>query len=254
MIYAIVILIFLSTWALMFALLLKVFNNEKPINKIKYYDESHSKIEEQNSEKESNKKRSVSLKLPKIFLSIKKKKELKLFDEQLTEGISIISNSLKAGYSFLQSMSVVMEETKDPFAKEFKTLFKEMSLGISEEEALGNLMNRVESEDLRLMVNAILIQKDIGGNLSEILDNIAETVRERQKIKNEIKTLTAQGRLSGWIVAMLPVFLGSFIFIFNREYMILLFTTPIGLAMVFAAFISQCFGFLMIRKIINIEM
>jgi len=112
----------------------------------------------------------ISTLLPKIFIYRKKNEKLKLFDEQLTEGISVISNSLKAGYSFLQSMSVVIEETKDPFAKEFKKLFKEMSLGISEEDALRNLMDRIDSEDLRLMINAILIQKDIGGNLSEILD------------------------------------------------------------------------------------
>ena len=129
-----------------------------------------------------------------------------------------------------------------------------MSLGISEEIALKNLLNKMESEDLRLIVNAILIQKDIGGNLSEILDNISDTIRERQKIQNELKTLTAQGRLSGIIVMLIPFFLGITIYLFNKEYIMLLFTTPIGLGMIIAAFINQIIGLIMIRKIIKIDM
>ncbi|MCM8710236.1 type II secretion system F family protein [Clostridium sp. SYSU_GA19001] len=192
--------------------------------------------------------------VPKLIIANKKKERIKLFDSQLNEGITIISNSLKAGYSFLQAVAVVTEETKAPFSKEFKKLLKEMSLGISEEDALKNLLGRMESEDLRLVMNAILIQKDIGGNLSEILDNISETIRERQKIKNELKTLTAQGRLSGVIVGLIPIVLGVAIYLFNKEYMILLFTTPLGIGMVIAAFISEIAGFFMIRKIVNIDM
>ena len=144
--------------------------------------------------------------LPKYIISKRKKDRMKLFDSQLNEGISIISNSLKAGYSFLKAVAVVSEETSDPFSKEFKKLLKEMSLGIAEEDSLKNLQNRMDSEDLKLIINAILIQKDIGGNLSEILDNIAETIMERQKMKNELKTLTAQGRLSGMILMLMPIF------------------------------------------------
>ena len=129
-----------------------------------------------------------------------------------------------------------------------------MSLGISEEDALKNLLSRVDSEDLRLIVNVILIQKDIGGNLSEVLDNISETIREREKIKNELKTLTAQGRLSGIILMLIPIFLGVTIYLFNKEYILLLFTTSIGLIMVAAAVLSELLGLLMIRKIINIDM
>lgn len=192
--------------------------------------------------------------IPRFIIIKKKKDRIKSFDNQLSEGITIISNSLKAGYSFLQAIAVVSEETKDPFSKEFKKLLKELSLGISEEEALKNLLFRLESEDLRLILNAILIQKDIGGNLSEILDNISETIRERQKIKDELKTLTAQGKLSGLIVMLIPIFLGATIYLFNKDYMMLLFTTPIGLGMIVASIISQIFGFLIIRNIISIEM
>lgn len=192
--------------------------------------------------------------LPRFIIASRKKERVKLFDYQLNEGVMVISNSLKAGYSFMQAVSVVVEETKDPFSKEFKKLLKEMSLGISEEDALRNLMARMESEDLKLIMNAILIQKDIGGNLSEILDNIGETIRERQKIQSELKTLTAQGKLSGMIVMLIPIFLGVIIYTFNKEYMILLFTTPTGLFMVAMAVFNQIIGFFMIRKIVNIDM
>ena len=191
--------------------------------------------------------------MPKVIISHRKKVRVKSFNDQLNEGTMIISNSLKAGYSFLQAIAAVSEETKDPFAKEFKKLLKEMSLGISEEIAFRNMLNRIESEDLRLIVNAILIQKDIGGNLSEILDNISDTIRERQKIQNELKTLTAQGRLSGIIVMLIPFFLGITIYLFNKEYMLLLFTTPVGLGMVTTAFLNQILGLIMIRKIIKID-
>lgn len=192
--------------------------------------------------------------VPRFVISKKKKERIKLFDSQLNEGITIISNSLKAGYSFLQAVGVVTEETQDPFSKEFKKLLKELSLGITEEEAMKNLLSRMESEDLRLIVNAILIQKDIGGNLSEILDSISETIIERQKIKNELKTLTAQGRLSGFVVMLLPILLGIVIYLFNKEYIMLLFTTSLGLTMIGTAVVSEIFGFILIRKIVDIEM
>lgn len=316
MIYAAVILVFLLTWALSSAIMITLFNKEKPIDKLKYFDEEYAFDERQKENKKnktsiikflsslvpkfkSNKKLELELmkadlpitveellvikilsssafaflgfavfknfiilvivyilvwNIPNFIISKRKKERIKLFDSQLNEGITIISNSLKAGYSFLQAVAVVSEETQDPFSKEFKKLLKEMKLRISEEEALKNLLIRVESEDLRLIMNAILIQKDIGGNLSEILDNISETIRERQKIKNELKTLTAQGKLSGIIVMLIPVFLGMVIYLFNKDYMMPLFTTGIGIAMVSAAIFNELLGFLIIRKIVNIEM
>jgi tight adherence protein B len=192
--------------------------------------------------------------IPRVLIASRKKEKIKQFDNQLNEGILVISNSLKAGHSFLQAVAITAEETKDPFSKEFKKLLKEMTLGVEEEEALKNLLLRVESEDLKLIINAILIQKDVGGNLSEILDNISETIRERQKIKNELKTLTAQGKLSGIIVGLLPVFLGLIFFLLNKEHMIVLFTTPLGLTMIGGAVVNEILGIFIIRKIVNIEM
>lgn len=319
MIYAAVILIFLLAWTFISAILIILFNKDKPINKLKYFDEDYSLKEKYIDNKKNkisilktlsnlvpkfrlNKKKEKKLEIelmkadmvitveellivkilsasafaflafavfrdliiiiivyvliwnvPSFIIAKRKKDRIKLFDSQLNEGITIISNALKAGYSFLQAIAVVSEETCDPFSKEFKKLLKEMSLGISEEDALRNMLSRIESEDLRLVINVILIQKDIGGNLSEILDNISETIRERQKIKNELKTLTAQGRLSGVILILMPIFLGITIYLFNTEYIMLLFTTSIGLAMVSGAVISEFLGVLMIKKIINID-
>lgn len=191
--------------------------------------------------------------LPNLVLKSRKKNKIKAFDEQLNEGLVMISNALKAGYSFLQALAVAADETQDPFSKEFKTLLKELSLGMPMEDGLSNLMDRVPSEDLKLIVNAILIQKDVGGNLSEILENIADTIRERQRIKNEINTLTAQGKLSGMIIMAMPFFLGAVIYLFDNDYILSLFTTLLGRVLLVAAFISQVLGWLFIRKIVNIE-
>lgn len=192
--------------------------------------------------------------LPRLIIRNKKNSRARRFNEQINGGIIIISNSLKAGYSFLQALTVVVDETEDPFSKEFKILLKEMALGISTEEALKNMLNRVDSQDLSLIVNAILIQNDIGGNLSEILDNISETIRERQKIQKELKTLTAQGKLSGIIIILMPILLGIIIYLFNKEYILMLFNTKMGLGMTIGAIVSQLLGIVMIRKIIKVEM
>lgn len=191
--------------------------------------------------------------LPNMIMRSRKAKRIRAFDDQLNEGLVMISNALKAGYSFLQALAVAADETQDPFSKEFKSLLKELSLGMPIEDGLSNLIERVPSEDMKLIVNAILIQKDVGGNLSEILENIAETVRERQRIKNEINTLTAQGRLSGMIIMVMPVFLGAIIYLFSPEYITLLFQTMLGKFMLVLAVINQIMGWLFIRKIVNIE-
>ncbi len=191
--------------------------------------------------------------LPNLIVNAKISKRVKSFDMQLNEGLVMISNALKAGYSFLQSLAVAAEETQPPFSTEFKILLKELSLGIPLEDGLNNLYDRISSEDLQLIINAILIQKDVGGNLSEIIENIAETIRERQRIKNEVKTLTAQGKLSGLIIMVMPVFLGVVIYLFDNAYIETLFVTLPGRIMLGTAMFSQFMGWLFIRKIINIE-
>lgn len=191
--------------------------------------------------------------LPIFIINRRKKKKIMAFDAQLNEGLIMISNALKAGYSFLQALAVAAEETQDPFSKEFKGLLKELSLGIPIEDGLTNLLERVPSDDLKLIMNAILIQKDVGGNLSEILENIAETIRERQRIKNEVKTLTAQGKMSATIILVMPFFIAVIIYLFDNDYILTLFTTLIGRFLLVFAMIGQVLGFVSIKKIIKID-
>jgi len=191
---------------------------------------------------------------PIIILKGKIRQRIKEISNQLGDTIILIANSLRAGYSFLQAIETVAEEMPDPIRKEFRILLKEMNLGISTEQALLNLVNRVPSRDLDLVVTAVLIQRQIGGNLSEILDNISTTIRQRVKLKGEIKTLTAQGRMSGWIIALLPVALGMILYAMNKEYIQLLFTNSLGQMMLLLAVVMELIGVIIIRGIVNIEM
>lgn len=187
------------------------------------------------------------------YISSLKNKRLKLFSSQLGDALTLFSNSLRAGFSFLQAVSSVAREMPDPVAKEFTTLLKEMSLGLSVEKALSNMLIRVPLDDLELLVLAILIQKEVGGNLAEIIDTIAGTIRERITIQLEIKTLTAQGKMSGIVVGLLPVFLGFGMYAINPSYMSILFTEPAGQAMVAFGLVNMIIGIYMISRIVKIE-
>ncbi|MFZ5352197.1 MAG: type II secretion system F family protein [Bacillota bacterium] len=195
----------------------------------------------------------VSFYVPSIYAKLKKKKILNKIDQQLPDTIMLISNSLKAGYSFLQAVDVASRELPPPISHEFAQLLKEINLGVSTEKALESLSKRVHSEDLGLVILAVLIQRQIGGNLSEILDNISDTIRSRIKVKGEIRILTAQGRISGVIISLLPLVLGFIIFMLNPTYIITLFVEPVGWAMIASAVVLQLIGIYSIRKIIRIE-
>lgn len=138
-------------------------------------------------------------------------------------------------------------------ADEFAKLQKEISLGVNTETALENMAGRVGSDDLELMVTAVLIQRQIGGNLAEILDNISETIRQRIRAKGEIRALTAQGRMSGWIIALLPFFLAVVISMISPEHIRTLITNPLGIFMIITALLMELLGIVFIRKIINVE-
>lgn len=196
----------------------------------------------------------VSFIIPFLILKIRIERRTKDFNNQLGDTLVLIANSLRTGYSFMQAVEMVSREMPKPISEEFTRVLKEMNLGVNTEEAMNNLAKRVDSDDLDLVVTAVLIQRQVGGNLAEILDNIAGTIRERVKIKGKIKTLTAQGRISGIIVSLLPVCVGLLIYMINPEYMRVLFTHPMGKAMLFAGVFSQIMGIVFIRKIVNIEM
>lgn len=191
--------------------------------------------------------------LPVLHLRMRQSSRRKLFAGQLLDSITLISNSLKSGYSFLQAIDLVAREMSPPISEEYQKVLQEIKLGIPFERAVDSMTKRVANDDLELVMTSVKIQREVGGNLSEILDNIAHTIRERIRIKGQIQTLTAQGRLSGMILSLLPVALGLVLFLLNSEYISTLFTHPAGRAMMLMAVVSQIMGVLMIRKIVNIK-
>ncbi|KXG44485.1 type II secretion system F family protein [Tepidibacillus infernus] len=191
--------------------------------------------------------------VPFIWLKAKKRKRKAALESQLPDMISMTANSLKAGYSLIQSLELLSREMAAPLSEEIQRMLQEMRLGVSTEQALTHFNQRVESKDLDLIITAMLIQRQVGGNLAEILDTIGETIRERIRIKGEIKSLTAQGKMSMMIFMILPIGLGVFLLMTNPEYMSVLFTNPIGWAMLGAAILGQLIGAILIKKIINIE-
>ncbi|HHW13737.1 MAG TPA: secretion system protein [Firmicutes bacterium] len=191
--------------------------------------------------------------LPRLYLKQRQAQRQKAFNGQLAEALTVISNALKAGYSFLQAMEMVSREMLPPISVEFGRVLREVSLAVPTENALQNMARRVGSDDLDLVVTCVLIQRQVGGNLAEILDNISFTIRERIRIKGEIKTLTAQGRLSGVIVSLLPVALTALLFAINPKYMSVLFTDPRGRVMVALGTVSALIGAAMVKKITDVE-
>lgn len=191
--------------------------------------------------------------IPRLFLKRAQKKKRKQFNNQLADSLLILANSLRAGFSLLQSMEMVSQEMPNPIAGEFKITLREMTYGTSTETALSNLAERVGSEDLDLLVTAILIQRQVGGNLAEVLTNIHSTIEDRIRIQQEIKTLTAQGRMSGYVIGFLPIGMAGILSVLNPSYLKLLFTTPLGLVLLGVGVFSQIIGFLIIRKIIAVE-
>jgi tight adherence protein B len=191
--------------------------------------------------------------LPRLWVSRRMGKRLSAFNKQLPDTITLLSNSLRAGSSFLQSIELVSREGDLPMSEEMGRVVREVNLGLGMEEALNNLVRRIKSEDLDLMVTAIGIQQQVGGNLAEILDTIAFTIRERVRIKGEISTLTAQGRYSGYLVALLPVGLAFALNIINPEFMQPLFTQLIGQILIGVGVVMMSIGFFAIMKITDIK-
>lgn len=191
--------------------------------------------------------------VPMIWVKNKRRKRIIAFNEGLPNMISSLVGSLRAGFSFLQSLQMVAEESYSPIKEEVDYLLRLMQYGTSMENALQEWTRRMPSEDLNLLVDAILIQRQVGGNLAYLLDKIVETMRERTRIENQIRTLTAQGRLSGLIISLLPVGLGLIIFVMNPTHVKTLFVHPIGQGMLVLAVIGGVLGFFFVRKITTIE-
>jgi tight adherence protein B len=198
--------------------------------------------------------------LPRFWLGRRKSGRLKSFNKQLPDTITLIANALRAGSSFLQAIELVVRESRPPISTEFGRVIREVNLGLSFDVALENMVRRVRSDDLELMATAIAIQHTVGGNLAEILDSIAFTIRERVRIKGEIQTLTAQQRLSGYVVGFLPIALAGFLFIAAPNFMAPMFDDrasilglPAGVVILFVGGFAMFMGFMFIRRIVDIE-
>jgi tight adherence protein B len=203
----------------------------------------------------------VGFMLPRIYVGRRQKSRLNAFNKQLPDTITLIANALRSGSSFLQAIELVTREARPPISLEFARVIREVNLGLAFDQSLENLVRRVRSEDLELLVTAITIQHQVGGNLAEILDSIAYTIRERIRIKGEIRTLTAQQRISGYVVAALPIGMVGLIFVIAPTFMEPMFQKPpegplglpLGVFILGIGAFSMFIGFLLIRRIVDIE-
>jgi len=191
--------------------------------------------------------------IPLLYVKRRQAKRAQQFDDQLVDALVLIANSLKSGYSFMQGMEAVAREMPDPIGVEFEEALREIRMGGAVEEALTNISKRVRSADFELVVTAMVIQRQVGGNMTEILSNIAYTVRERHRILREVRVLTAQERMSGYIVACLPVFLVVGLSIISPKYIQGMWLDPSGKLILAAGFVMALAGLLVMRKIVEID-
>ena len=191
--------------------------------------------------------------LPYLYVRRRVRKRKEQIDALLPEAVDLITNALKSGFSLETALRMAAREIPDPLGIELGVAFEEQNLGVSLTEVFSNLGNRVESEDLSLFITALLIHKKTGGNLAEVLEKIGNTVRERFQLEREVKIFTAQGRLSGFILVLLPIVVAIAIWVFNPEYLKILWMEKVGKYLVGIAVIMQLLGIWVINRIVNIR-
>lgn len=191
--------------------------------------------------------------IPDLIVGIKKSKRMAKLNSQLPEALNIISNGLRAGFSFTQAIGIVISEISGPITEEFNRVLRDNVLGKSMEEALSNMSSRTDDEDLDMVITALIIQRQVGGNLAEVLDTISETIRERVRIKGEIMTLTAQGRISAIIISIMPFALALLLSIINPGYLNVMVTSSIGKLMIIGGIVLEFIGVFILTKIVDIK-
>ena len=190
---------------------------------------------------------------PFIFVIFKRRKRFAKFEQQLPEALDLMVSAMRAGHSLNSSLDLVATEVTDPLGTEFRTCFDEQNYGLELKTAMNNLVTRVPLQDLKMVVTAILIQKESGGNLAEVLDKVGYVIRERFRLKRQVRVHTAQGRMTGWILSFLPVILGLGLYFINPDNMSLLRKREIGIKLLYLSGIMTVIGALIIRKIVNME-
>jgi tight adherence protein B len=195
----------------------------------------------------------VGFYVPRLWVRQLQARRLNAFNNQLGDTLILLANSLRSGYSLLQSMETVSHELSVPMSVEFGRVVREIGLGLTIEEALAHMLQRIKSDDLDLVITAINIQHEVGGNLAEILDTISHTIRERVRIKGQIRAMTAQQRFSGYVISVLPFILGVVMFMINPGYLGRMFNEVCGVMMLITGGLMIVVGYIVIRRITNIE-
>lgn len=196
----------------------------------------------------------MGIAIPPFIVGNARKKREDLFNSQLAQATILMGNSIKGGFTFLQSMESVAEDMQPPISTEFARVLREIHYGVKQSDALNHMVERTKNKDLELLVSAVLTSAQVGSNLSEILDTISSTIRDRIKIKMEIKTLTAQGRVSGLIIGLLPLVLVLALMVISPGYFAGFFESDLGKILIVVSVILEAMGFAIINKIVNIKM
>lgn len=191
--------------------------------------------------------------IPPFLVKRSREKKQELFNKQLGQSLVIMGNSIKSGYSFQQAMQSIAADMQPPISVEFEKTLREIRYGVRQEDALNHLAERVQNQDLELLISAVTTSLQVGSNLSEIIDNISVTIRDRVKIRDDVRNLSAQGRISGLIIGLLPVVLFLMLMIVNSGYVMAFFEDDIGKIMVAAGIMLELIGFTVIRKIVDIK-
>jgi tight adherence protein B len=190
---------------------------------------------------------------PLVYVLHKRKKRFEKFEQELPETLDLMVSALRAGHSLVSAINLAASESPDPIGQEFRITFDEQNYGLELKTAMNNHATRVPLQDLKIVITAILIQKESGGNLAEVFDKTAYVIRERFRLKRQVRVHTAQGRLTGWILSLLPVVLGLGLYLINPESMSLLWTRPIGVKLLYLSGTMTITGALIIRKIVNMD-
>jgi tight adherence protein B len=191
--------------------------------------------------------------IPFFYIDFRKKRRMQKFEQQLPEAMDLIARALKAGHTFSGGLKMITDEFGDPIGTEFSKVLDEINFGVSIPDALKNLGERIDCPDLKFFVVSVIIQKESGGNLAEILENIGRLIRERFALQGRIQTLAGEAKLSAYILIALPFFVALFLFFFNREYIMLLTTDPLGKRMVSLAIFLLIVGIYIMKKMIQIK-
>jgi tight adherence protein B len=191
--------------------------------------------------------------LPYIYVVKKRARRFRQFQQRLPEALDLMVSALRAGHSMVGALGTAAKESPEPIGREFRLCFEEQNFGIDLRTAVENLVERVPLQDVRMITTAMLINKESGGNLAEVLEKTGNVIRERFRLQQQIRVHTAQGRLTGWVLSLLPVILGTIIYLENPNYMSVLFTNPVGRKAIMIAATMNVLGLLVIRKIVNVR-